>query len=216
MDVPKLSSEYRVGFRDFIASWQVVYDPEEKYAVEAEETPLLRARNRAVWSLTGPTRAVCFPHATQTVAGTWEPDPCEHAPTKNCSCGLYANHLPSRPSAFGIATGSANQVYGAVLGWGKRFRHGEEGFRAEYMLPVAFWIAPKWTAHRPVSSHVECIVAIADALDAKIFSRVEDMARYAFTLGSTWHPFGQSAVDEYYAKRRWSRGVHDDVREGEG
>lgn len=213
MDVPKISSECRTGFRDWIADWQVVYDPSEMYAVEAEETPLFRARNRSVWSLEGPTRAVCLPqHATTTQAGIWEPDPCEHAPSRTCSCGLYANHLPQRPSAFGVATGMTGQVYGAVLGWGRRFRHGEEGFRAEWMLPVAFWIAPPKTAHRPSNSHAELIVAIADRLDAKIFRRVEDMARYAFTLGSTWHPLGQQAVDEYFAKRRWSRGMHDDIK----
>lgn len=221
LDFPKISTVYRVGFRDWMIASRVEYDPAEIYAREPEEVPYLMARNRSMWSLDGPTRARCLPLRSgrvRTQGGDSEAGEtivCEHAPQKSCQCGLYTQHLPQRLTAFGVGigvAGSIGQAYGAVLGWGRRFRHGEEGFRAEYMKPVAFWIPPHNTYHRPPSTHVELIVDIADRLDAKIFSRVAEMARYAFTLGETWHPLGQRAVDEYFGERRWSRGIRDDVR----
>lgn len=218
-DIPNISSSYRVGFRDWLISWTLRYDPEHLYSEEPEEVPLFQGRNRAWWNVDGPTQARCLPNQKfRTQYGVFRAI-CDYAPQKSCSCGLYAQHLPQRINAFGVAVGAygganyVGQTYGAVLGWGRRFRHGEEGFRAEFMKPVAFWIAPRDTYHRPPSSQVEVIVELADRLDAKIFSRVADMAKYAFTLGETWHPLGQHAVDEYFGERRWSRGIHDDVRD---
>lgn len=212
---PKISSDYRVGFRHWWIDRYVDEDLANPFHVEPEEKPTLKGNNRAQWTLAEPghTTAECLPNrALRTVAGSWGPQSCDYPPQRSCSCGLYASHLPQRENSFGAATGMTGQAYGAVVGWGRRFRHGEEGFRAEYMKPVAFWIPPLKTYQRPAPSHVELIVEIADMLGARIFRRMDEVARYAFSIGSTWHPLGQQAVDEYFGKRRWSRGVHDALR----
>jgi hypothetical protein len=125
------------------------------------------ARNAHVW-VPGENRAVCDPLPRTATFGPislrWDgsyddpppPKKCDHAPTPECECGLYALHSPND-----LWYGKKNLwqadplIAGVVCAWGRlEVHHG--GFRAEFARVCAL-AAPE--------SKRDCAVARAVAAD---------------------------------------------------
>jgi hypothetical protein len=81
------------------------------------------------WQQDGPNKAICIANGNHT-----------HPPYKACHCGFNVFHEP--PDDLYTCEG----VLGAVVAWGKIHVH-KEGFRAEYVLPVALCKLPTMMVH---------------------------------------------------------------------
>jgi len=147
-----------IGFR----SWSPT-DADELTAL-AKGTVWGRGTNtaRCVSDATGYFAPPTYPYSPRR-------EPCKHAPSPQCTCGIYAYHAPhlkQTPPPWSQAP--LAQVHGAVAAWGRMEVH-KNGFRTEHAEIIALGFHPDWplraTQRLGVIADNYCVPAVAlDAL----------------------------------------------------
>lgn len=159
--------------------------------------------NRGDWSTTGATEAGCHPF------GHARP-PCDQiSPNDDCKygCGLYAYHdasaIPQAKMESAVkcsVTAVGLTITGAVVGWGRIYRHEDQGWRAQYAKPVAFLLPSPAELERLIGSTaprvdnktapklVGEVRRAAETLGARTFRSLGEMEDFAPTMGARWWP----------------------------
>lgn len=164
-----------LGYRSYLFRSTLV-EGEAFYGIRA------LARN-AFWETDGPTRAECR-HPDKGIHKGSESCP-DSSPAPNCSCGLHAYHRVNHLRAF-----QRDRILACVVGWGQMYRHGSEGWRAEYAKPVAF-VKPRVKDGMLGTNSIEAVEMIAASLGARVFEDMASMDHWARTCGrfsSWWTP----------------------------
>lgn len=184
MEIPDTTIPY-VGFRVWDFRWG------RMNGAATDKIGVLHAINSfAAWNSEGKTVAECKP--TPPFITTNGVGPCEDlSPSDDCphSCGLHAFHtVEVLKSKFRYEPPVGLRIVGAVLGWGHMVRHEDEGWRAQYAIPIAF-LPLRDPAYQPspaVNRARKDLEVIADQLGAVYCKDYQDLTEFAYSKGARW------------------------------
>ncbi len=126
MNIPD-SIQPVIGWR----AWQLVM-------ANAPDKRLCALSNTSHWNLDRKTIAKCVPKRHEAWRGCARTALGRVPPARGCQCGLYAYHTPEPLRGWTKTTGPSGWVVGAVLAWGRMYRHKQQGFRSQYAIPIGF------------------------------------------------------------------------------